>query len=533
LNGNGCQELGEPGIPGVTVILLQGCPAGAQVASTTTDSGGHYLFTNLCGGNYTVRIHTPDGFNHTVPNNPTCSIGGTPSDTTDSDCTCPGADCDICVNLPNNGTDLSIDCGYTAPPMPLPCPAGLFLGGKSTGAGAPGDISIAFDQFPAPNDNSYGVNNSVGWGANRPHRFSDLTNSDKAGFQVRRPNGTVAVSFDIDYITASSLNSPPSGYRSLGPFGGDGGIVSNSTPALVNNGTQITWDTSLARNLNGPAAWGGTPTWPTPTYFVGGIQTIGTAGTNSALLKTDSPPANCSLASDPSTCLITYGTPKGSQYPLAAPNPWTASYNNAEYAAIPVGSSAFENAIARHVDGWNFHDTYFVTFKQAYLTALGFDFNNYAIATYNAATNTFTCPSGKWCIAPNPTALHNSPAKDCPIPQTLTVATKTLSKKDVVITIKNNTTTNQVLTGLNITWPQGTNGNLVTVKFDGTTIYNTSTGGGSLSTSSLLGTAAQRTVTPGETDTFQFTFQNNVNTSAGNYTGSGIFSPFGSLTVLP
>jgi len=115
----------------------------------------------------------------------------------------------------------------------------------------------------------------------------------------------------------------------------------------------------------------------------------------------------------------------------------------------------------------------------------------------------------------------------------LTVATKTLSKKDVVITIKNNTTTNQVLTGLNITWPQGTNGNLVTVKFDGTTIYNTSTGGGSLSTSSLLGTAAQRTVTPGETDTFQFTFQNNVNTSAGNYTGSGIFSPFGSLTVLP
>ena len=133
----------------------------------------------------------------------------------------------------------------------MPCPAGNFLGGN-TGGGAPGDISIAYDQFPAPNDNSYGVN-SVGWppGGSGGHSFSDLTGSDKAGFQILRPNGTIAVSFNVDYITASSLGSPPSGYKSLGPFGGDGSIVVNSTPALVNNGTQIQWDTSFARDLNG------------------------------------------------------------------------------------------------------------------------------------------------------------------------------------------------------------------------------------------------------------------------------------------
>ena len=70
----------------------------------------------------------------------------------------------------------------------LPCPAGLFLAGKTTGGNAAGDIAIAYDQFPAPNDNSYGVN-AVGWGTNG-HTFGNLTGSDKAGFQIIKPNGT-------------------------------------------------------------------------------------------------------------------------------------------------------------------------------------------------------------------------------------------------------------------------------------------------------------------------------------------------------
>jgi hypothetical protein len=256
--------------------------------------------------------------------------------------------------------------------------------------------------------------NSIGWpiSGRGGHRFKDLTNSDHAGFQIRRPNNSVAVSFDVDYITASNAGSPPSGYKSLGPFGGDGTIVTNSSPPLTSTGTTIQWDTSFARDLNGVQSPFGT--YPAPTYFMGGVQTIGTAGTNSANLLDDSPPVDCSLATDPSTCITVYGTPKGSQYPLAVPNPWIKSYDNPEYAAVPIGSSAFEAALARHVDGWNFHDTYFVTFKQAYLTAIGFDFNNWVVANYNSATNTYTCPSGKWCVAPNPTALHNSPAKACP-----------------------------------------------------------------------------------------------------------------------
>jgi hypothetical protein len=423
----------------------------------------------------------------------------------------------------------------------LLCPAGDFRGGKTTPGGAPGDISVAFDQFPAPNDNSYGAN-AIGWPGG--HLFKDLTNSDKAGFQILRPNNTVAVSFNVDYITATT--GVPSGYASRGPFGGDGSILTNSSPPLTSDGTTIQWDTSFSRDLNGVQNPFGT--YSSPTYFVGGAQTIGNPpGPNTASLLKDSPPVDCSVATDPPTCITNYGPPKGIQYPLAVPNPWIKSYDNPEYsnAGGPIPIGAFD---AGHVDGWNFHDTYFVTFEAAYLTAIGFDFNNYAIATYNSTTNTFTCPSGTWCIAPNPTALHNSPAKPCPtaapsptptatptptIPPTLVVTAKTFSAKNVKVDIKNNTTTNQVLTGLSITWPQGTNGNLNNIKFEGTTIYNTPTGGGSLTTSSLLGTTAQRTISPGATDTLQFNFQNNVSQNPSDYTGSATFNPFGPITILP
>ena len=77
------------------------------------------------------------------------------------------------------------------------------------------------------------------------------------------------MSFNVDYIQASTLGSPPSGYKSLGPFGGDGSIVVNSTPALTSDGTTIQWDTSFARDLNGvQSPW---QVWSSPTYFSGGV----------------------------------------------------------------------------------------------------------------------------------------------------------------------------------------------------------------------------------------------------------------------
>src|SRR5439155_18885136 len=117
-------------------------------------------------------------------------------------------------------------------------------------------------------DNSYGVN-AVGWP--NGHKFSNLTGSDHAGFLLRDPNGAVRLSFNIDYLSSTTVTATaPSGYMSLGPFGGDGRVlVGTLTPA------DITWDTSLARNLN------------TLGYCAAGNCTTG--GVN---LLLDSPPTN-------------------------------------------------------------------------------------------------------------------------------------------------------------------------------------------------------------------------------------------------
>ena len=49
MNGNGIQDAGEPGIPGVTVILSTG-------ATDVTDGNGFYSFDNLLAGTYFVTI---------------------------------------------------------------------------------------------------------------------------------------------------------------------------------------------------------------------------------------------------------------------------------------------------------------------------------------------------------------------------------------------------------------------------------------------------------------------------------------------
>jgi hypothetical protein len=128
-----------------------------------------------------------------------------------------------------------------------------------------------------------------------------------------------------------------------------------------------------------------------------------------------------------------------------------------------------------------------------------------------------------------------SPSPTPTPPATVIVTDKKLDKKKVTITFKNNSTVAQVLTGLSITWPQATNGNLTSIKFNGTTIYNTPTGGGSLTIPPppLSGTTAQRTMAVGASEPLEFNFLSNVNTNAANYTGSATFNPFGPVTTLP
>jgi len=155
--------------------------------------------------------------------------------------------------------------------------------------------------------------------------------------------------------------------------------------------------------------------------------------------------------------------------------------------------------------------------------------------------------SGQGCSyitipASHPTPTPSPTATPTPTPTPLasiTVTTKVFSLKTVQITFQNNTSSAQVLNGLQMTWPQATNGNLKTVTMNNmtttTTIYNHSTGGGNFISFSLSGTTAQRTIAApvGSTATLTFTFANNVDTTAANYTGTATFSPFGPVMYLP
>jgi uncharacterized repeat protein (TIGR01451 family) len=77
LNQNGVQDPNDPGVPGVTVTLLDA--NGGQVAQTTTSANGGYAFPNLAPGTYVVVFsNLPAGTQFAPPN-----AGG--DDTRDSD----------------------------------------------------------------------------------------------------------------------------------------------------------------------------------------------------------------------------------------------------------------------------------------------------------------------------------------------------------------------------------------------------------------------------------------------------------------
>jgi hypothetical protein len=122
---------------------------------------------------------------------------------------------------------------------------------------AQGNAYVAFVQPLSINDNTYGAN-AVGWGTGGKkggHSFGNLTGSDKAHFDLTNGAGQHVLSFNLDYITAST--SASSGFASLGVNGGDGGIAGFGIAGLGKSGTGIgnaasilQWGTSLGYNLN-------------------------------------------------------------------------------------------------------------------------------------------------------------------------------------------------------------------------------------------------------------------------------------------
>ncbi|MCO5067491.1 MAG: isopeptide-forming domain-containing fimbrial protein [Kiritimatiellae bacterium] len=105
LNGDGIQDVGEPGFSNVTVTLYDA--ASNAVGTTTTDASGFYIFTNLTPATYFVGFTPPAGFVFTLQDQ-----GG--DDTLDSDVN-PLTGFTIPTALESGENDLTWDAGLVQP----------------------------------------------------------------------------------------------------------------------------------------------------------------------------------------------------------------------------------------------------------------------------------------------------------------------------------------------------------------------------------------------------------------------------------
>ncbi|MCE1189345.1 MAG: choice-of-anchor A family protein [Ignavibacteria bacterium] len=103
-NLNGVQDAGEAGISGVTVTLFT-C-ANAQVATTTTDANGNYIFANLAPGSYYVQFTKPAGMTITAK-----QVGSDNTKDSDAD---PSTGKTACVTLAAGDNNTTVDCGMYA-----------------------------------------------------------------------------------------------------------------------------------------------------------------------------------------------------------------------------------------------------------------------------------------------------------------------------------------------------------------------------------------------------------------------------------
>jgi hypothetical protein len=104
INGDGIQNIGENGIPGVLVILYRA--DGTLVAQQYTDASGHYLFTGVFPGDYYLKFIQPNEYSDVT-------FPGILDDNYDSDVDgSNGTSTTTVFHLGSGETDLKWDAGY-------------------------------------------------------------------------------------------------------------------------------------------------------------------------------------------------------------------------------------------------------------------------------------------------------------------------------------------------------------------------------------------------------------------------------------
>lgn len=321
-----------------------------------------------------------------------------------------------------------------------------------------GDIQVTLTQSRTLNDNVYGTPAPAdGWAGG--HSFGNLTGSDKAEFRFTNGSGAVVLDFFLDYISAATSKtfpsgtvSYPSGYGTLGANGGDGSLVAGSLTNL------LFATTSLTDNLNqAPAFYGYTVNSPTPE----------------------------------------------SSFP---------TWDYADTYTVIVSKNAFGAAGFGGVTIPNIHNSPAKTgSNQVTPTPCGDCFTNranvYAVVGGNIVGQPLATSSATVCVgAATPPCM-------------ITPGTFKIDKKTVQLPLQNNGAADISLSQVQVNWNQAVNGNLVKMSLNGD-FWVGSVPSGTLVNTGFNADATRRKIAKGQMKTLVLTFANNASTTVGSYSGT-------------
>jgi hypothetical protein len=114
INGNGIQDVGEPGIEGVTVIVCQICDGSDNIPTETTSTGSWSIFVPD-EGTYTVSALIPKD---TQPSPP--DVDNNTHDSIDSDGFPVGAGYSVVTGVPAPATGTDLDFGFISTAVQSP-----------------------------------------------------------------------------------------------------------------------------------------------------------------------------------------------------------------------------------------------------------------------------------------------------------------------------------------------------------------------------------------------------------------------------
>ena len=299
LNGNGVQDVGEPGIPNVTVMLTGTDAAGDTVnATATTDANGLYQFTEL-PGTYTVSVTTPAGYVPTATGQGTTATdsNASPSSTT------PTA-------LTEGQTDQSVDFGFYQPVT-----IGDYVWNDANANGIQDDGGVAAGIAGV----TLTLTGTTGTGA----PVTDHATTTSAGYyQFSEAPGTYTVSVDAaNFTVGGALAGYTATLTGQGTTASDSNVnPSGTTPAaLASGGSDETLDFGFYQGVTiGNFVWNdlngngvqdaGEPGVPNVT-----LTLTGTTAGGQAVTATTTTDANglYQFTEPPGTYTVTVTTPAG------------------------------------------------------------------------------------------------------------------------------------------------------------------------------------------------------------------------------